>query len=186
MSDHPPTLDHIEKAFADAYRKEIDQEENVWRTLPFFAATLALQLAALFQIIERLPDRLTTAWWLAGILGAATGGATFVGLCFLALSIYPAKFRYIAPEPELLVYANGLIQDENEQFLASEDERFSAIATLKTSLARQYADAVHHNRLINHRRAKWRSVAGLATLASVITTLALVVTIMLSYAPKIH
>ncbi|HEY8288257.1 MAG TPA: hypothetical protein VIG49_03240, partial [Acetobacteraceae bacterium] len=40
------TLDHIEKTLADAYRKEIDQEENVWRSLPFFAATLALQLAA--------------------------------------------------------------------------------------------------------------------------------------------
>jgi hypothetical protein len=25
----PPTLDHIERTLADAYRKEIDQEENV-------------------------------------------------------------------------------------------------------------------------------------------------------------
>lgn len=50
------TLDHIEKTLADAYRKEIDQEENVWRSLPFFAATLALQLAAMFQIVDRLPQ----------------------------------------------------------------------------------------------------------------------------------
>jgi hypothetical protein len=35
-------LDHLEKIFGDAYRKEVDQEENVWRSLPFFAATLAL------------------------------------------------------------------------------------------------------------------------------------------------
>ncbi len=41
---------------ADAYRREIDAEENLWRTLPFFAATLALQLAALFQIIDKLPE----------------------------------------------------------------------------------------------------------------------------------
>jgi hypothetical protein len=34
MSDDP-LLDHLEKTFADAYRKEIDQEENVWRSLPF-------------------------------------------------------------------------------------------------------------------------------------------------------
>lgn len=28
-------LDHVEKAFADSYRKEIDQEENIWRSLRF-------------------------------------------------------------------------------------------------------------------------------------------------------
>lgn len=42
-----PLIDYLEKTFSDAYRKEVEQEENVWRTLPFFAATLALQLAAL-------------------------------------------------------------------------------------------------------------------------------------------
>ena len=28
-------LDHIERTLAEAYRKEIDQEENVWRSSPF-------------------------------------------------------------------------------------------------------------------------------------------------------
>jgi hypothetical protein len=45
-----PLSDYLEKTFADAYRKEIDQEENIWRSLPFFAATLALQLTAVAQI----------------------------------------------------------------------------------------------------------------------------------------
>jgi hypothetical protein len=55
--DEPPALAYIERTLADSYRKEIDQEENVWRSLPFFAATLALQLAALSQIIDKLPER---------------------------------------------------------------------------------------------------------------------------------
>ncbi len=45
-----PLLDHLEQTFADSYRKEIDQEENVWRSLPFFVATLALQPAGLAQV----------------------------------------------------------------------------------------------------------------------------------------
>ncbi len=45
-----PEIDYLEKLFGEAHRKEIDQEENVWRSLPFFAATLALQLAGLAQI----------------------------------------------------------------------------------------------------------------------------------------
>jgi hypothetical protein len=47
-------LDHIEKTFADAYRKEIDQEENIWRSLPFFAATLAFELATQLRMVDRL------------------------------------------------------------------------------------------------------------------------------------
>lgn len=55
----PPSLDYIEKTFADGYRKEIDQEENARRSLPFFAATLALRIAASVGMAGRLspPDR---------------------------------------------------------------------------------------------------------------------------------
>jgi hypothetical protein len=39
--DEPPALGYIEKTLAASYREEIDREENIWRSLPFFAATLA-------------------------------------------------------------------------------------------------------------------------------------------------
>ena len=55
---------HIERTLADAYREEIDHEENVWRALPFFAATLACQLVAVVQRVDRLPEP-GTDWWLA-------------------------------------------------------------------------------------------------------------------------
>ncbi len=82
-----PLLDHLEKTFADAYRKEIDQEENVWRSLPFFAATLALQLAGLAQVRD----------WVAGSSGpllaassgllAMAGAATLAAILFLGFSV---------------------------------------------------------------------------------------------------
>jgi len=93
MSDteEPAALAYIEKTLADSYRKEIDQEENVWRSLPFFAATIALQLAALFQMIDKLPDPATQAGkWSVFFLGLA-GFLTVVSLCYLAASIYPPK-----------------------------------------------------------------------------------------------
>jgi len=186
VADKPPTLDHIEKTLTDAYRKEIDQEENVWRSLPFFAATLALQLAALFQIIERLPPRGTVAWWGAVGCGSVSGISTVIALGFLAISIFPAKFRYIAPEPELLDYAEGLDKDEQQGRANGSADPVDALSTLKAALARQYAVATKNNRHINQRRALWRSVAGLATLASVLATLALVVTVAVTYILKSH
>ena len=77
-------LDHLEKTFADAYRKKIDQEEDVWGSLPFFAATFALQLAGLAQVQD----------WVAGVsrplLAVSTGllvlagGVTLAAIVFLA------------------------------------------------------------------------------------------------------
>jgi hypothetical protein len=68
-----PALGHIERTLAEAYRKEIDQEENVWRSLPFFAATLALELAALFQLSTRFPPLGTWAGLASAVLLTLTG-----------------------------------------------------------------------------------------------------------------
>jgi len=176
-------LAHIEKTLADAYRKEIDQEENVWRTLPFFAATLALQLAALFQLVERLPPFGTWLGWIAYTCLLLSGLATLIALGFLAACIYPRKFQYLAPDPELLDYALGLIEDEQAHLAQPGQAGFSALVTLKVALARQYAVGAQHNRTINKMRERLRSIAGLATVASVVLTLGLVVTTFLQYVP---
>jgi hypothetical protein len=180
------TLDHMEKTLAEAYRKEIDQEENIWRSLPFFAATLALQLAALLQIADRMPQTGTGGWW--DSIGCTTIAAlaTLTALGFLAVSVFPAPFRYIAPEPELLDYAARLDLGERQTIATGDQEPFDALARLKQTLAQQYAVATHHNRQINQRRARWRSIAGVATLMSVLATLALVATVAAHYVPKIH
>jgi hypothetical protein len=177
-----PALDHIEKTLADAYRKEIDQEENIWRSLPFFAATIALQLASLFQLIERLPPTATAWGKAAAALLGASGLATLTALCFLAASIYPRKFDYPAPETELLAYAEGLIEDERAAEQGG-DDTFDALDTLKRALARQYAVAATNNRQRNKRRERLRSVAGLATVLSVLLTLLLVAATFVYYVP---
>jgi ferric-dicitrate binding protein FerR (iron transport regulator) len=163
-------LAHIERTLADAYRKEIEQEENVWRSLPFFAAPLALELAALFQVIDKVPEPGTWSGWVSVALLAAAGVLMIVSLGFLAASIYPARFDYVAREPALLNYAKELIRDEQTPENQSQEDPFSAVATLKSELARQYALAADHNRQINKRRERWRSIAGLAALGSVLTT----------------
>ena len=177
------TRTHIEKTLADFYRKEIEQEENIWRSLPFFAATLAFQLATIFQTIEHLP-RASALWWpvACALLGLPTG-ATITALGFLAASIYPAEFTYIAPDPDLLDYAEGLDVDETAAHAAG-NTGFDADEVLTWELARQYADATGANRRVNQRRARLRSIAGLATLASVFSTITLAALVVLTYIPK--
>ena len=165
----PPALAYIEKTLADAYRKEIDQEENVWRSLPFFAATLALQVTALVQIIDRFPNPATILGHVSnGLLGLAAL-LDLIALGFLCLSIWPRQFRYLASEPDLLDYAQELIRDEGAgKDDASQIKPESALTTLKWELARQYAVGANHNRQINKGRERWRNRAGLAIVFSVL------------------
>jgi hypothetical protein len=170
-----PALSHNEKTLADSYRKEIDQEENVWRSLPFFAATLALLLTALFQLVTRLPPVETRLGMVGQSLLAVTGLCMFAALILLAACIAPARFRYLAREPLILDYAEDLIRTEQDRHDERRMDQFDALSALKRELAHQYAVATDHNRQVNKRRERLRAFAGLLVLASVLTTLFLVI-----------
>lgn len=177
----PPALSHIEKSLSEAYRKEIDQEENVWRTLPFFAAALALQLSALFQLVERMPEASSCLGKIAVAFLSLAATSSLTALVFLIFCIWPQKFQYLAPEPEMLEYAKGLIEDEANS-VAAKQVPVAALTILKEAMAFQYAVGTHHNRGISKYRERQRLIAGLATVASVIFTLLLVAVAFIPYA----
>jgi len=172
MMSSDPLLDHLEKTFADAYRKEIDQEENVWRSLPFFAATLALQLAALGQVREWLVGLEGSMLLVTAVLLCAAGVATLAAILFLAFSVWPADFQYVAREPAFRDYAEQVRARAEEENAG--DAAAAALRTVKAALVEQYATATDNNRMINQGRARWRTRAGLATLGSVLVVLVLV------------
>lgn len=177
------TLDHLEKTLADSYRKEVDQEENVWRSLPFFAAAIAFQIVSMSQAVLRLPAKGTGVWLDAIVSIAIVSILIFLAIGFLIASIAPAPFSYIANETALLQYARGLDEDEADT-LARGPTAFDAMSVFKGTLADQYAVATTHNRQINQRRAFRRSVAGVAILLSTGVTMFLIARLMLYYLPN--
>jgi hypothetical protein len=168
-----PAIDHIEKTLADNYRKEIDQEENIWRSLPFFAATLALELAALFQLITQFPPLRTGAGRASLVLLILAGLSMGIALCLLAACIAPVRFLRISREPLLLRYTDELIDVERMPENQGQDEPLDALATLKRELAHQFSLATDHNTRINKRRERLRAFAGLAVVWSVLMLLLL-------------
>ena len=169
-----PEIDYLEKLFGEAYRKEIDQEEDVWRSLPFFAATLALQLAGLAQIRDWVGGAAGWPLWLSLSLLAAAALATLAALVFLAQSIWPARFRYVASELELQSYLETVRTTAAASGSSAEDATLAAVLAARTVMVQQYALGASSNRLINQGRANRRTRAGLATLASVLAVLVLV------------
>ena len=164
---------------SDAYRKEIDQEENVWRSLPFFAATLALQLAALGQMLDRLVLFAGWYWWAAvGFLLLAALG-TGLAIAFIWQSVRAARFQYVSPEP-ILHYAKQVRAAVEAGETDGQVASAMALRTIKAELAQQYAAATQNNRLINQGRALWRTRAAQPTLVAVLAMLAPVVVIVTS------
>ena len=182
----PPALAHVERVLADAYQRELDQEENVWRSLPFFTTTLAVEVTAVFQVVDRLPVPPRWQGWLALLLLALSGLCSLAALLLLAASVKPSRFVYIAAESSLLGHAERLIregQDAPRHWGAGPP---SAVVTLKTDLARQYAEATEHNRGVNKRRERSQSVAGLMIICSVLTTLLLVAGTLMTHSLGSH
>jgi hypothetical protein len=183
VAEEHPALGHVEKTLADSYRKEIDQEENVWRSLPFFAATIALELTALFQLLARLPTTGARAL-ISHALLILTGVLLAFALALLAACIAPVKFRYLSREPLLLRFTDELIEAEQASKAQSQTVPLDALALLKRELAHQYSVATDHNRRINKRRELLRAFAGLCVVGSVLTILLLVTVAFAYYVPE--
>lgn len=162
---------HLESLLADLYRREIDTEENIWRSLPFFSATLALEVTALAQTAPEIPALGAGLAWLPAVIGVVV--VVLVGAVLLCLhrSIGGADFAYIAGELDLVAYVAGL--ERHARGLGQGADPPEAL--LRRSLVEQYAAAVVHNRAINQRRVQARTRAGNLLLLSIVATLALIV-----------
>ena len=163
-------LDHLEKTAADNYRKEIDQEENVWRTLPFFVAALAVEIAAVTQVKDQIRS-------LAGVMAVTAAGigmvafvCAFAAVIFLVRSIFWADFKYVSREPELLRFAEQLQEAEEQDDIPAG----SGVEHFKRLLARQYSACTDNNRVVNQHRVRMRTTAGIVTLFSLVASLMLV------------
>jgi len=172
-TDH--ILDYLATTLAGAYRRELDQEENVWRTPPFFAATLALQLTVLVQLRSWLGAVAGPVGWATVVLLSVAAIATLAALLFLLQSILPADLEHVERGPPFPDHVEQIWAKATSRPDATiESTAAEALSTVKSELTTQYASVTATNRVINRRRAACRRTAGVATLASVLVMLALV------------
>jgi hypothetical protein len=151
------------------YRTEIGKEENSWRTIPFFTATIAFQftlLAGLTSYIPGLSPYLKLPAWMA----FATVAGTNVLVCWKLLRmVRPRVFRYIPPESEIVEHVVRLSQRRS---LANTEMLY------RKYLINRLSEAVEHNRAINTDRANRRSEAAYWLVMSLLLSVLLAAAIM--------
>jgi hypothetical protein len=178
--------------FQDVYRQEVGAEEDVHRTLPFFATALGFVIAAINYTVGQLPSLEA----LARALPTATGGilnhhvlargwpvvlATFflifaaaLGIAvlgFLAAATKRQNYRRVGPETAQLARAEAL-QAYHAQRGLVDTELDDAVSTdLRQQLLNDYADVIPSNRQLTLQRYTHRARAVSCLLLSLLFAL---------------
>ena len=152
--------EYLEKLFADAFKREVEQEETVVRSLPFIAAAAAIIVAVIREIGRDAP---TWSWTpqavvLHGLLVLSGLSLVYTGwFVFQALRRRP--FRYPRGESEIRETAERLVDFHIQEGLAVPAAETEALADLRREMIAQYALCAENNRRQNETRQASRTRA---------------------------
>lgn len=163
--------EYLEKIVADAFKREFDQEENVVRSLPFFATSLGILASAVaFARPALCPPVLqpfSVAIYLSLVLLAL---AIITVFWFLFQAVKPRKFQYPMGERDLLHYAEQLsnFYASDEQDATPENLETAIVDDLRDAVTTQMATAAEASRTINFARLGSRAKALVALILTIL------------------
>jgi hypothetical protein len=168
MATESKSLDYLEKLFFDAYKRECDQEENIYRSLPFFIAGLALAMTMLgmaSQIIVSSmffgESRYDFLIYCALAVFSVVLIALFQTLRCLETAVRARSFVQPPPETEIIQWREQLQKfyaDAEEP--AEESKDVEVLLHLKTFMVEEFAKSATNNRANNAKKLEARASAG--------------------------
>jgi hypothetical protein len=170
--------EYLEKIVSDAFKREFDQDENVVRSLPFFAAALVLVVTTLGFVGRDLPELAITFLSITAHLLLAAAGVCICGvLVHLVNAVRPRSYQLPASETLLRDWTAELRGFHAEQGHAGEALEAAVVADLRTRMIEEFAGAATHNRALNIAKAFARAQALLYLLGALAFVFALAVAI---------
>jgi hypothetical protein len=165
--------EYLERIVAASYAREIDQEENIFRTLPFAATALAIIFAFMVFIKGDVPSRLDGFYsiliWLFLLLFWMVIAFSLV---FLWLAVLAKPLRYLSSPNELYRY----VMDLRNYYTASgnpiDQIEQRVIEDTQTLMIEQYTLGAVHNQRINEKRLRARTRAFQSLIVALILALA--------------
>lgn len=159
--------EYLASMFADSFKRELDGDEAMWRSLPFFAALLGLAVAILPQVFESAARIHATGLKAVAYLLFVCSIALFgcAGFWF-ARVIRPRDYRYPPYDDEVLDHAEAL-RRFYAAMGASEDSCDERVRDeIRRMMIGEFAAATAVNRRNNGARSESRTqVLRYATIA---------------------
>ncbi len=178
--------------FQDIYRQEVGAEEDVHRTLPFFASALGFVIAAIEYAVGQLPrldslmkgvpsaarqplnHHVLARMWpvlLAAVLLAIAAALGTAVLGFLAAATRRLSYQRAGPETAQLQRAEALQAYYLQIGLVGEELDRAVSLDLQQQLLRDYAEVIPYNRALTLRRYTYRAYAIVCLLLSLLFAL---------------
>ncbi len=196
-ADLPPTPETtalLLATFADLYRQEVGAEEDVHRSLPFFATALGIVIGALAYAAGRLPPWPDLVSHRAAFLAAATLLTLAIGeagcvLVFLSRAIARRDYQRVGPEPQFHLRLRELQGYYQRQSLTAEALDRALLDDLRQLLIESYLVSTPANRMLTRQRYAFRARASMHLVRSLIWALSATSVIFvadkLGYLPKV-
>ncbi len=164
--------DYVEEYVKDGFKRQLEQEENIVRSLPFFATALTLlgAVAGSFGPSLGKPDPTCVSSMVVWLLTAGTVILVMLVIIGLVRAVWPRRYLYPTAEVVFARYARQR-QDEFSRLatsaetdpvgsvLSPEQVEEAVLDDLRERVIREYSEAAAHNRTINLLRQRGRSLA---------------------------
>lgn len=152
--------EYLEKLFAEAFKREVDQDEAVWRTLPFFATAFGLGSTVIGYAALHLPAWDVSAYpIICYVLFAAALLTIVVAFSFLWNAVRQRAYRYPPPDVELLAHARDLHAFHLESGATAEEADREVVREMRALMIEQFARAASNNRVNNGAKQRARTAA---------------------------
>ena len=132
---------------SDFHKREVDQEENVARSLPFFGPSLAVTATLLGIVAKSLPTFSLTDWYPASIyfILAILAASILVMLCYLWTAVRPRRFKIPLTAEEFYDTYQSFKAFYEGQNLSVAQRNAALISDLRLGLIRNYAEVATTN-----------------------------------------
>ncbi|HSK40525.1 MAG TPA: hypothetical protein VK943_12230 [Arenibaculum sp.] len=192
MSGRPgPTgraAEYLEKLVADGFGRELDQEEGIARSLPFFATSIGV-LVAFIGLAQPTLEPFSWAVWPVIVYGLLAGVVASLAalLVFLSLVVRHETFKYPMDEKALIDYAAELTAyyeaaadpGGQQDVIDVEAVEKAVVDDMRNAMTEQLAAAGAVSRANNAKRLRARSRAFAVLLLALVFAWGLVTAILI-------
>lgn len=157
------TLTNLDQDIKDIYYKEIERKDSINNAISIQIGIITLGFGANYSLIHNLDEIRSFSFWYE--ISLITFSVVFLAAttCFIFISNWSYKYKYIPYAGDLLKYKAQLLESKNE-FLHAED--LAEKETIKY-LHSQYAECADHNAVVHKKVALNIFRAKVALIASI-------------------
>jgi hypothetical protein len=170
--------EYLENLMAESYKREIDQEENVVRSLPFVAVGLAVLSTIMIFVSKYIPEyRLQSyviiVWGLLFLFGCLI----LLIIIYLLLAVSRPRFQRVRDPTELYLYSKRLEKYYRDIGRTPQQISEAVVNDMRLLMSQQYAICSAYNQAINFARSKARGRAFVSLVLAIALAFGIVVTI---------